>query len=139
MTHHPLVAISAYADGELTEQEEAHVKAHLAQCTECARELALIRSMGEAMVEDMRTTPPQRGVWDRVHRRITQPVGWLLLVGGVSVWTVLLVIEWFRAGSLSLSWMASTAVGIGIALIAVGIGYEQYREWRHSPYKDLDR
>ena len=139
MTHHPLVAISAYADGELTEQEEARVKAHLAQCTECARELALIRSMGEAMVEDMRTTPPQRGVWDGVHRRITQPAGWLLLIGGVSVWTVLLVIEWFRAGSLSLPWMASTAVGIGIALIAVGIGYEQYREWRHSPYKDLDR
>ena len=139
MTQHPLMAISAYADGELTEQEEAHVKAHLAQCTECARELALIRSMGEAMVEGMRTAPPQRGVWDRVHRRITRPVGWLLFTGGVSVWTVLLVIEWFRAGSPSLPWMASTAVGIGFALIAVGIGYEQYREWRHSPYKDLDR
>jgi len=139
MTQHPLMAISAYADGELTEQEEAYVRAHLAQCTECARELALIRSMGEAMVEGMRTAPLQRGVWDRVHRRITQPVGWLLFTGGVSVWTVLLVIEWFRAGALSLPWMASTAVGIGIALIAVGIGYEQYREWRHSPYKDLDR
>ena len=139
MTHHPVVAISAYADGELTEQEESRVEAHLAQCTECARELALIRSMGEAMADGMRKTPPERSMWARVHRRITQPVGWLLFTGGVAVWAVLLLIEWFRAGSLTLPWIASTAVGIGVALIAVGIGYEQYREWRHSPYKELDR
>jgi anti-sigma factor RsiW len=139
MTNHPVVSISAYADGELTAREERQVEAHLAQCTECARELTLIRSMGEAIVEGMRNTSPQRDIWVQVHRRITQPVGWLLFAGGVAVWTVLLLIEWFRAGSLSLPWLATTAVGIGVALIAVGIGYEQYREWRHSPYKDLDR
>jgi anti-sigma factor RsiW len=139
MTHHPLMSISAYADGELTADEEAQVEAHLAACTECARELALIRSLGEAMVAEMRTPRPQRSIWERVHRRITQPVGWLLFTGGVAVWSVLLVIEWFRAGELTLRWLSSTAIGIGIALIAVGIGYEQYREWRHSPYKDLDR
>ena len=139
MTNHPVVSISAYADGELTAEEERQVKAHLEQCTECARELALIRSMGEAMVEGMRKTSPRHSVWAQVHRHITRPVGWLLFVGGVSVWAVLLLIEWFRAGSLSLAWVATTAGGIGLALIAVGIGYEQYREWRHSPYRDLDR
>lgn len=139
MTQHPLMSISAYADGELTEREEAEVKAHLAHCTECTRELALIRSMGAAMTDGMRKTQPQRSVWGRVHRHITQPVGWLLFTGGIAVWAVLLLIEWFRAGSLSLWWMATTAAGIGLALIAVGIGYEQFREWRHSPYKDLER
>lgn len=139
MTHHPVVAISAYADGELTQQEEAQVKAHLDECTECARELALIKSMGAAMVDNLRSAPPRAGVWDRVHQRITQPFGWLLFTGGVSVWVVLLLIEWFRAGDLSLRWLATTAIGIGIGLLAVGIGYEQYREWRHSPYKDLEQ
>jgi anti-sigma factor RsiW len=139
MTHHPMVSISAYADGELTDEEETQVEAHLAQCTECARELALIRSMGDAMVEGMRRPQPERSVWDRVHRRITQPVGWLLFASGISVWIALLIIEWFRAGELTLPWMATTAIGIGVALIALGIGYEQFREWRHSPYKDLDR
>jgi anti-sigma factor RsiW len=139
MTHHPVVAISAYADGELTEQEEAQVKSHLANCTECARELALIRSMGAAMADNMRDGPRRPGVWERVQRRIAQPIGWLLFTGGLSVWVVLLIIEWFRAGDLSLRWMATTAIGIGIGLVAVGIAYEQYREWRHSPYKDLER
>jgi anti-sigma factor RsiW len=139
MTHHPLISISAYADGELTDQEETRVEAHLAECTECARELALIRSMREAMLDAMRKTPPQRELWERVNRRITQPIGWLLFTGGASVWAVLVVIEWFRARTLSLSWVATTAAGIGVALVAVGIGYEQYREWRQSPYKHLDR
>jgi hypothetical protein len=78
----------------------------------------------------MRTPQPQRNLWDRVHNHITQPVGWLLFSGGVAVWMALLVIEWFRSGELTLRWMATTAIGIG---------YEQFREWRHSPYKDLDR
>jgi anti-sigma factor RsiW len=133
------MSISAYADGELTAEEEAEVEAHLAQCTECARELALMRSMGQALAAEMRTPRRDENIWARVHRRITQPIGWLLLTGGVAVWSALLVIEWFRAGELTLRWMASTAIGIGVALIAVGIGYEQFREWRHSPYKDLDQ
>ena len=139
MTYHPVVSISAYADGELTAEEETQVKAHLAECTECSRELALIQSMGQAMAEGMRKTPQRRGLWDRIHRRITQPLGWVLCAGGVSVWAALLIIEWFRSGELSVRWVATTAIGIGIALLAVGIGYEQFREWRQSPYKDLDR
>ena len=139
MTYHPVVSISAYADGELTAEEETQVEAHLARCTECSRELALIQSMGQAMAEGMRKTPSRRGLWERIHRSITQPLGWVLFTGGVSVWMVLLIIEWFRSGELSVRWMATTAIGIGIALLAVGIGYEQFREWRHSPYKDVDR
>lgn len=139
MTQHPLESISAYADGELTAHEERQVEAHLAACTECARELALIRAMKEAMKQGMRTTDPQRSVWEGVHRGITLPLGWLLLSAGTAVWLMLLLIEWFRSGELTVRWMATTAIGIGIALLAVAIGYEQYREWRTSPYKDLQR
>jgi anti-sigma factor RsiW len=138
-TNHPHISISAYADGELTVQEEEQVEAHLAHCTECARELALIRSMGEAMTYGIRSEPPPRSIWERVHRRITQPIGWILAVAGIAIWATLGIIEWFRAGALTLPWLATTAIGIGIALILVAIGYEQYREWRHSPYKDVER
>lgn len=139
MTQHPLESISAYADGELGVEEAARVESHLAECTECARELALIKSMGEAMTNGMQNARPSKGLWRSVHRRITQPVGWLLFVAGVTVWIALGVTEWFRAGELTLPWLATTAIGIGLAMLLVGIGYEQYREWRQSPYKDLDR
>jgi anti-sigma factor RsiW len=139
MTRHPHISISAYADGELTADEEAQVEAHLAHCTECARELTVIRSMREAVMLGLRDTPAPRRLWERIHRRITRPIGWILVVAGLAVWSALGIIEWFRSGALTLQWLATTAIGIGVALIAVGVGYEQYREWRHSPYKHLER
>lgn len=141
MTEHPLKEISAYADGELSAAEMERVERHLAACTECSRELALIRSMGAAMVQHTRqgVGPPDAGVWSGVHRRITQPIGWILIVAGAAIWTALAVVEWFRVGELTLEWIASTAIGIGVALLVVAIGYQQYREWRVSPYKDIDK
>ncbi|HJR62368.1 MAG TPA: zf-HC2 domain-containing protein [Gemmatimonadaceae bacterium] len=136
---HPREAISAYADGELTAAEEERVEAHLAHCTECARELALIKAMGEAMSQGVQSTTAQRGIWHQVHRRITQPIGWLLVSSGVAIWVALALVEWFRSRSLTPAWLATTAVGIGVALIAVAVGYEQLREWRDSPYKDIER
>lgn len=138
MTEHPLAAISAYADGELTAAEAQRIEGHLAECTECARELALIKSMGEAMVHATKRRDEGPDLWPSVHRRLTQPIGWILTVSGVTVWLALAVTEWFRAGSLTAEWLATTAIGIGIALLMVGVGYQQYREWRESPYKDVE-
>jgi len=139
MTRHPLESISAYADGELPAHERAAVEHHLADCTECTRELALIRSMGEAMLnETQRARVPER-LWTRVHRRITQPLGWLLVVAGVAVWMALGLTEWLRAGELTWVWLATTAIGIGAALLMTGIAFAQYQEWRNSPYREIDR
>lgn len=138
MSTHPYELISAYADGELPESQAAQVKAHLDTCTECARDLALIHSMTTAM-HNLRDQPSDLSVWPAVHSRITQPVGWLLFAAGVAVLAMLGVIEWFRDGALTLQWFATTAVAVGLALLALGIGYEQYRDWRTSPYKDLER
>lgn len=141
MTTHPLAEISAYADGELAAADAERVERHLASCTECARELALIRTMGDAMIQDTKDGAGNRGgaMWPAVHRRITQPVGWILTIAGVAVWAALAIVEWFRAGELTLRWLSTTAVGIGIALIAVAVVHQQYREWRSSPYKDVER
>jgi anti-sigma factor RsiW len=138
MNDHPLERISAYADGEVSAEEARRVEAHLAICTECTRELALIRALGGAMKSSLRERP-RRSAWSRVHRSITTPVGWLLFVAGVSVWGALALIEWFQAGELSVRWLSSTAVGVGVVLIGVGIGYEQYRAWKDEPYKHIER
>ncbi len=138
MTEHPRERISAYADGELSTQDAGAVEAHLRTCTECARELALIRTLGGEM-RAMADERPDRSAWEGVHRRLTRPLGWVLVVAGVVTWAALAVLEWFRTRELSAEWLATTALVIGLALLVVGVGYEQYREWKRSPYKDVQQ
>ena len=138
MNGHPRDLLGAYADGELQPTETARVAGHLTTCTECARELALIRSMGGAMRAMAGSTRP-RGVWATVHRRISRPIGWLLVIVGVAAWSALAALEWFRSRELTLEWLAGSAIGIGIGLVAIGVAYEQYREWKETRYKDIDR
>lgn len=134
---HPTEELDAYADGELEDEARRRVARHLEECSECRRDLALIRTMGDAMRDTM--TASDGGVWDSVHRRLTRTAGWALVVTGAVILGILAGIEWFRAGSLTLEWVATTAVGVGVALLLVSIGREQYREWKSSPYRDLER
>lgn len=138
MNRHPHELLGAYADGELDASDTARVAQHLKGCTECARELALIRSMGGAM-RTMVANTDARDVWGGVHRRLTRPAGWLLFVAGVAVWSAMAVLEWFRHRELTWEWLATTAVGVGIALLLVGVLHEQYREWKDTRYKDIMR
>jgi anti-sigma factor RsiW len=138
MNQHPHELLGAYADGELDAAQTAQVAQHLTKCTECARELALIRSMGGAMRTLVNSTQ-SRGIWETVHRRLSRPIGWLLMLAGVAVWTTLAVVEWYRSRELTWEWMAGSAVVIGVVLLAVGIGYEQYREWKETRYRDVMR
>jgi hypothetical protein len=74
-----------------------------------------------------------------VHRRITRPLGWLLVVAGVVIWCALAALEWYRARELTAEWLSTSALVIGGALLLVSVGYEQYREWKDSPYKDVQQ
>jgi anti-sigma factor RsiW len=136
MTEHPSELISAYADGELSPEDARQIENHLRLCTECARELALIQSMGGAMKT---MSPQRRSVWEGVHRRITFPIGWVLFVAGLGVWVALATYEWFRQGALTAEWLGATAIIVGLVLLLVGVAYEQYREWKETPYRDVQR
>ncbi len=81
---------------------------------------------------------PRRSTWERVHLRITRPVGWTLLAAGVLVWAGIVAVAWFRQPP-TLAWLAATAAGVGVAMLAIGIAHEQYREWKTSPYRDIER
>lgn len=136
MSTHPRENLSAFLDGELAPAEAALVEQHLNDCTECSRELVILRDLGGAMKS--MPTDRSRSVWDGVHRRITKPIGWILFVAGLVVWAVLGLIAWSRE-ELTLEWAAASAIGVGLLLLLVGVGYEQYREWKETRYKDVDK
>ncbi|CAN5827330.1 hypothetical protein BH23GEM9_BH23GEM9_36060 [soil metagenome] len=135
---HPHELLGAYADAELDAARTARVAEHLKVCTECARELALIRSLGGAM-RDVVTAGGNRDVWPGVHRRLTRPIGWLLFATGAAVWLAMVVVEWFRHRELSWEWLAATAIGIGLALLFVGVLHEQYSDWKSTRYRDVEQ
>jgi anti-sigma factor RsiW len=137
MTNHPRVELSAYLDGELPPEEVRAVEHHLDRCTECSRELALMRDLGGAM-RSMEMQNRSRSVWEGVHRRLTQPIGWILILVGLVIWAALVVVAWWQA-DLTWEWVAMTGVGIGLLLLLAAIGHEQYREWRTTRYKDVQR
>jgi anti-sigma factor RsiW len=137
MTAHPHQALSAYADGELPEAEARRIEEHLERCTECVRELALLRSIGGAM-RTMQTSRRGESLWEGVNRRIARPIGWVLLVAGAALWIALALVSWSRE-AITLEWLAGTALLVGVTMLAIGIAFEQYREWKDSPYKDIER
>jgi len=137
MSEHPTEKISRYADGELPPEEARAVAVHLERCSECRRELALIRTVRKAMRNA--ETKVEGSVWEGVRRRIVGPAGWLLATAGAVILAALAAVEWFREGSLTLEWFATTALAVGFGLLMASIGWEQYREWKTSPYKDLER
>ena len=78
------------------------------------------------------------GIWDRVQRAIARPIGWGLLVAGFLLWMVLAAVAWFRE-EFTVEWLAATAIGTGLLMLLIHFGYEQYREWKESPYKGIER
>jgi anti-sigma factor RsiW len=135
MTGHPRARLSAYFDGELSADETAEVERHLDTCTECARELAIMNQLRGVMRMPYAN---HRSVWDEVHRKITRPVGWLLLLAGSALWAALVLVAWWRA-ELTVEWIAVTGIGTGLLFLMIGIGHEQYRDWKTTRYKDVQR
>jgi anti-sigma factor RsiW len=136
MSGHPREKLTAYADGELDPTGAAEIESHLRACTECARELMLLRNLKGAF--QMIQPTAEKDLWGGVHRRLTRPAGWLLIAAGVTVWIILAAIRWFQS-ELTIEWLAATAVATGGVLLLVGIGWEQYHQWRNERYKDVER
>jgi len=71
MTHVPLEDLEAVALGESPEQSPAGIEAHVAQCLDCARELAWLRA--ERALLARRPSPATAHLWPAVAARLRHP------------------------------------------------------------------
>jgi hypothetical protein len=129
-----------YLDGELSPEERTRVEAFLATATEVQRELVVYRHIHEDLASiRLHTGGGRRSVWDRVHARLTRPMGWIFFSVGVVSW--LLYGAWVYFSSLVPSWekAMSSAVVIGVLLLFASVIHERYREWLTDPYRDVER
>ena len=129
-----------YLDGEMSAQESAALEAALRDSTELQRELAIYRAMQSDFRElSFSTAPPGESVWGAVNRRLTRPLGWVLLIGGALL-SIALGVYLFVVSSVGpLEKVAVGAVVLGVLLLFATVVAERYREWRVDPYRDVQR
>ena len=126
-----------YLDGEATPEERSRIEEALTSSTELQRDVAIFG----AMKRDLQgmTFPLSRdpSVWGVVNRRITRPVGWVLIVAGFAVWTVSGSYLNFSSAIDPWEKLATAAIGGGTLLLFSSVIYERYKEWLVDPYRDV--
>jgi hypothetical protein len=129
-----------YLDGEMPPDERRRVESELGTSTELQRELAIFRAM-QADFRELSFQPhlERGGVWNEVNRRLTRPVGWILLVAGTAVWTGYGAYVYYTSPADLVEKLSTGAVVIGILFLLASVIWEQYQEWIEDPYKDVHR
>jgi len=129
-----------YLDGEMAPEERAAVDAQLALSTELQRELAIFRSMKSDFRElTFQPASHRDSVWDRVNRRLTRPIGWILMATGAAVWTSYGAYVFATSPSDPWEKLATGAIAIGILMLLASVIWERYREFQTDPYRDVQR
>jgi anti-sigma factor RsiW len=127
-----------FLDQELDAGERARIERELATSTELQRELARYRRM-RAELKSLGTDIRAPGVWAAIHRKLTRPVGWLLLVAGTLLSTGWGFWLYFTSNEDLVIKFAMGAVVIGVALLLGATIQERWVEWQTDPYRDIQK
>ncbi len=126
-----------YLDGEAEPDERSRIEEALASSTELQRDVALFRAMKRDLRSMTLPLDHDQSVWGMVHRRITRPLGWVLVVAGFAVWTVYGSYLYLVSAIDPWEKLVTSAIGGGILLLFSSVIYERYREWLVDPYRDV--
>ncbi len=129
-----------YMDGEMPPEQRARLDAELERSTELTRELAIFRAMRtdfQGLSFDPGTY--HGSVWDQVNANVTRPIGWILVVVGVIVWTAYGAYVFTTSPADAWEKLATGAIVIGILILLASVIWERYQEWGSDPYRDVHR
>lgn len=132
--------LMAYLDGELAPDVRQRVETALARQTEVQRDLLLFQHVHEDLAGiRLKTRDTRASVWGRVHRRLTRPLGWILVGTGAAAWALYGL--WMYASSAipTMEKLMTGAIIIGILVLFTSVIHERYREWLTDPYRDVER
>ena len=128
-----------YLDGEAAPEERARIDAAVASSTELQRDLVLFRTMKHDLQAMSFGLAKDQSVWGAVHRRITRPLGWVLLTGGFLTWIVYGSYLFVVSAIDPWEKLATSAIGLGILFLFGTVIYERRKEWRTDPYRNVYR
>ena len=127
-----------YLDDELSGEERLAVERAMRDSTELRRDLAIFRSM-RLDLEDLAAPGRTDSVWGRVQRRLTQPVGWILLVSGFVLWAGYGAWVFATSPADPVEKLAIGALAVGFLILLASTILERLSEWKDDPYRDVER
>lgn len=128
-----------FLDGELPPAEVQRVRDALDRSTELQRELRIFEALREDVGELMYDPPARASVWDGVQRRLTRPVGWILLIGGAILWLIWGAWVFATSPADPVEKLAVGALAVGFLTLLASTVMERVREARTDPYRDIQR
>ena len=137
----------AYLDNELNEEQRQAFEHHLAECSECKREIAEFEKL-KKITDNVTLTEPEDRMWEQywggVYNRIERGIGWVLF----SVAGILLVIyggftaieKVIKDPSVSmLLKVGLLALLAGLAILFISVVRERAYFWTKDRYRDVRR
>ncbi len=128
-----------YLDGEVAPDERTRIRAAVAASTELQRDVAVFGAMKRDLQGMAFSISRDDSVWGVVHRRLTRPIGWLLVLAGFTVWAAYGSYLYLMSAIDPREKLATFAIGVGILLLFSSVIYERYKEWLTDPYRDVVR
>ena len=134
--------LSGYLDNELTQQKRQLVDLHLQACETCADNLeslrALQKRMGRAQLGN-----GNKDVWrermDDTAVRVSQGLGWILLIGGLLIIAGIGVLAFLTSPSVGgVEKLLVSAVYIGLGALFVSVLRQRLIERKTDKYKDVE-
>lgn len=128
-----------YLDDELPPGERVRVEEGLARSTELQRELAIYRSLRADLAALPEAARNGSSIWGAVNRRLTRPLGWILLVSGFLLWAGYGAWVFATSPVNPVEKLAVGALVVGFLILLVATILDRLHEWKSDPYRDIER
>ena len=130
-----------YVDGELQGADLDRFEAHLAECTECTREVTVFRSL-KGELRNMGLQEPEipgGSVWEDVNRSVARPTGWIFLVIGAVLYAAYATFTFITSSIDLFEKLAVGFIVIGFVVLLATVAYERIVDYRTDPYKGVEK
>lgn len=128
-----------FLDDELPPGDRDRVEAALASSTELQREMAIFKAMRTDLLSLPVPGRNEHSLWPSVSRRLTQPVGWVLLVAGFLLWAGYGSWVFITTPANPVEKLAIGALAVGFLILLVSAILDRLHEWKDDPYRDIER
>lgn len=135
--------LSAYLDGELTQQEAQRVRLYLEDSEDARRQFAELQRI-QAATNALSFGPPPDDRLDHLEQSLSvqgpRKAGWGVLAGGIVTLILLVIVKFVTLPDVPLTWkLILGGIGVGLALLLGSVARQRWLELPFDRYRGIKR